>query len=228
MSIWGSKSVQVFSGVQDAMTQWWYGHNAVGFFLTAGFLGMMYYFVPKQAGRPVYSYKLSIIHFWALIFLYIWAAPMPPAPCFSRARYSALRCSRVSILTGRCWPSAFTASQSSNGITAPTMVAVTAWVLILYCLTQSHWLPEGPLVQTAFAYLGVQVILSYFISGWVKILNPAWRSGAALRDVLAFLPIPWQKTCAPLPPIPAPCGPHRGPSSGSRFCSPSPCSTRRC
>jgi cytochrome c oxidase cbb3-type subunit 1 len=75
VSIWGSKSVQVFSGVQDAMVQWWYGHNAVGFFLTAGFLGMMYYFVPKQAGRPVYSYKLSIIHFWALIFLYIWAGP---------------------------------------------------------------------------------------------------------------------------------------------------------
>jgi cytochrome c oxidase cbb3-type subunit 1 len=75
VSFWGSKSVQVFSGVQDAMTQWWYGHNAVGFFLTAGFLGMMYYFVPKQANRPVYSYKLSIIHFWALIFLYIWAGP---------------------------------------------------------------------------------------------------------------------------------------------------------
>jgi cytochrome c oxidase cbb3-type subunit 1 len=75
VSLWGSKSVQVFSGVQDAMTQWWYGHNAVGFFLTAGFLGMMYYFVPKQAERPVYSYKLSIIHFWALIFLYIWAGP---------------------------------------------------------------------------------------------------------------------------------------------------------
>ena len=75
VSFWGSKSVQLFSGVQDAMTQWWYGHNAVGFFLTAGFLGMMYYFVPKQAGRPVYSYKLSIIHFWALIFLYIWAGP---------------------------------------------------------------------------------------------------------------------------------------------------------
>jgi len=75
VSFWGSKSVQVFSGVQDAMTQWWYGHNAVGFFLTAGFLGMMYYFVPKQAERPVYSYKLSIIHFWSLIFLYIWAGP---------------------------------------------------------------------------------------------------------------------------------------------------------
>ncbi len=75
VSLLGSKSVQVFSGVQDAMTQWWYGHNAVGFFLTAGFLGMMYYFVPKQAERPVYSYKLSIIHFWALIFLYIWAGP---------------------------------------------------------------------------------------------------------------------------------------------------------
>jgi cytochrome c oxidase cbb3-type subunit 1 len=75
VSIWGSKSVQLFGGVQDAMTQWWYGHNAVGFFLTAGFLGMMYYYVPKQANRPVYSYKLSIVHFWALIFLYIWAGP---------------------------------------------------------------------------------------------------------------------------------------------------------
>ena len=75
VSIFGSKSVQVFSGVQDAMTQWWYGHNAVGFFLTAGFLGMMYYFIPKQAERPVFSYKLSIIHFWALIFIYIWAGP---------------------------------------------------------------------------------------------------------------------------------------------------------
>jgi hypothetical protein len=63
-----TKSYSLFSGVQDAMTQWWYGHNAVGFFLTAAFLGMMYYFVPKQAGRPVYSYRLSIIHFWALIF----------------------------------------------------------------------------------------------------------------------------------------------------------------
>ena len=75
VSIWGSKSVQLFSGVQDAMTQWWYGHNAVGFFLTSGFLGMMYYFVPKQAKRPIYSYKLSIVHFWALTFLYIWAGP---------------------------------------------------------------------------------------------------------------------------------------------------------
>ncbi len=74
-SFLGSKSFSLFSGVQDAMTQWWYGHNAVGFFLTAGFLGMMYYFVPKQANRPVYSYKLSIVHFWALIFLYIWAGP---------------------------------------------------------------------------------------------------------------------------------------------------------
>ncbi len=75
VSVFGSKSVQLFAGVQDAMIQWWYGHNAVGFFLTAGFLGMMYYFVPKQANRPIYSYKLSIIHFWALIFLYIWAGP---------------------------------------------------------------------------------------------------------------------------------------------------------
>ncbi len=75
VSIFGSAQVQLFSGVQDAMIQWWYGHNAVGFFLTAGFLGMMYYFVPKQAERPIYSYKLSIIHFWALIFLYIWAGP---------------------------------------------------------------------------------------------------------------------------------------------------------
>ena len=74
-SFLGSKSYSLFSGVQDALTQWWYGHNAVGFFLTAGFLGMMYYFVPKQAERPVYSYRLSIIHFWSLIFMYIWAGP---------------------------------------------------------------------------------------------------------------------------------------------------------
>ena len=75
VSLLGSKSYSAFAGVQDALTQWWYGHNAVGFFLTAGFLGMMYYFVPKQAERPVYSYRLSIIHFWSLIFLYIWAGP---------------------------------------------------------------------------------------------------------------------------------------------------------
>jgi cytochrome c oxidase cbb3-type subunit 1 len=73
MTSW--KSYSAYAGVQDAMVQWWYGHNAVGFFLTAGFLGMMYYFVPKQAGRPVYSYRLSIVHFWALIFTYIWAGP---------------------------------------------------------------------------------------------------------------------------------------------------------
>ena len=75
VSFAGSKSYSAFAGVQDALTQWWYGHNAVGFFLTAGFLGMMYYFVPKQANRPVYSYRLSIVHFWSLIFLYIWAGP---------------------------------------------------------------------------------------------------------------------------------------------------------
>ena len=72
-SMW--KSYSAYAGVQDAMVQWWYGHNAVGFFLTAGFLGMMYYFVPKQAERPVYSYRLSIVHFWALIFTYMWAGP---------------------------------------------------------------------------------------------------------------------------------------------------------
>ena len=75
VSFLGSKSYSAFAGVQDALTQWWYGHNAVGFFLTAGFLGMMYYFIPKQANRPVYSYRLSIVHFWSLIFLYIWAGP---------------------------------------------------------------------------------------------------------------------------------------------------------
>ena len=75
VSFLGSKSYSLFSGVQDALVQWWYGHNAVGFFLTAGFLGMMYYFVPKRAGRPVYSYRLSIVHFWSIIFLYIWAGP---------------------------------------------------------------------------------------------------------------------------------------------------------
>ena len=75
VSWFGSHSISLAGGVQGALIEWWYGHNAVGFFLTAGFLGMMYYFVPKQANRPVYSYRLSIIHFWALIFLYIWAGP---------------------------------------------------------------------------------------------------------------------------------------------------------
>jgi cytochrome c oxidase cbb3-type subunit 1 len=75
VSFTGTKSYSAFAGVQDALTQWWYGHNAVGFFLTAGFLGMMYYFIPKAANRPVYSYRLSIVHFWSLIFLYIWAGP---------------------------------------------------------------------------------------------------------------------------------------------------------
>jgi len=75
VSLFSPKSYIVWSGVQDAMVQWWYGHNAVGFFLTAGFLGIMYYFIPKRADRPVYSYRLSIIHFWSLIFLYIWAGP---------------------------------------------------------------------------------------------------------------------------------------------------------
>jgi len=75
VSLLGSKSYSAFSGVQDALTQWWYGHNAVAFFLTVPFLAMMYYFVPKQADRPIYSYRLSIVHFWSLIFLYIWAGP---------------------------------------------------------------------------------------------------------------------------------------------------------
>ncbi|NHZ80877.1 cytochrome-c oxidase, cbb3-type subunit I [Massilia sp. CCM 8695] len=72
-SFW--KSYSAYAGVQDAMIQWWYGHNAVGFILTAGYLGMVYYFIPKQAERPVYSYRLSIVHFWALIFTYMWAGP---------------------------------------------------------------------------------------------------------------------------------------------------------
>lgn len=70
-----TKSYSIYSGTIDAMVQWWYGHNAVGFFLTAGFLGIMYYFVPKQAERPVYSYRLSVVHFWALIAIYVWAGP---------------------------------------------------------------------------------------------------------------------------------------------------------
>ena len=70
-----TKSYGIYTGAVDAMVQWWYGHNAVGFFLTAGFLGMMYYFVPKQAGRPIYSYRLSVVHFWALISTYMWAGP---------------------------------------------------------------------------------------------------------------------------------------------------------
>lgn len=73
VSMW--KSYYVYAGVQDALVQWWYGHNAVAFFLTTPYLGMMYYFLPKMANRPVYSYKLSILHFWSLIFIYIWAGP---------------------------------------------------------------------------------------------------------------------------------------------------------
>ena len=69
------KSYSVYAGVQDALVQWWYGHNAVAFFLTTPFLGIMYYFIPKAANRPVYSYKLSIVHFWGLVFIYIWAGP---------------------------------------------------------------------------------------------------------------------------------------------------------
>ena len=75
VSFLGSRSYSAFAGVQDALVQWWYGHNAVAFFLTVPFLAMMYYFVPKQAERPIYSYRLSILHFWSLIFLYIWAGP---------------------------------------------------------------------------------------------------------------------------------------------------------
>ena len=75
VSLLDTKSYSAAAGVQSAMIQWWYGHNAVGFFLTAGFLGMMYYFIPKRANRPVYSYRLSILHFWSLIFIYIWAGP---------------------------------------------------------------------------------------------------------------------------------------------------------
>ncbi len=75
VDFFGSRSYSLMAGVQNALTQWWYGHNAVGFFLTAGFLGIMYYFIPKRVQRPVYSYRLSIIHFWSLIFIYIWAGP---------------------------------------------------------------------------------------------------------------------------------------------------------
>ena len=70
-----TKSYSFYPGAIDAMVQWWYGHNAVGFFLTAGFLGIMYYFIPKQVGRPIYSYRLSVVHFWALISTYMWAGP---------------------------------------------------------------------------------------------------------------------------------------------------------
>ncbi|MEQ9044051.1 MAG: cbb3-type cytochrome c oxidase subunit I, partial [Sneathiellaceae bacterium] len=77
VSFLGAKSYSAFAGVQDALTQWWYGHNAVGFSLTAGFLGMMSSLIPKRAGRPIYSYRLSIVHFWSLLVLYIWAGPHP-------------------------------------------------------------------------------------------------------------------------------------------------------
>ncbi|MEQ8556949.1 MAG: cytochrome-c oxidase, cbb3-type subunit I [Henriciella sp.] len=75
VAIGSAKSYALFAGVQDALTQWWYGHNAVGFFLTTGFLAIMYYYIPKRVERPVYSYRLSIVHFWSLIFIYIWAGP---------------------------------------------------------------------------------------------------------------------------------------------------------
>ncbi len=75
VSMYAAKGYVAYAGVQNALIQWWYGHNAVGFFLTAAFLGMMHYFIPKAAGRPVYSYRLSIVHFWSLIFMYIWAGP---------------------------------------------------------------------------------------------------------------------------------------------------------
>ena len=77
--VFGLKSYSIYGGAKDALVQWWYGHNAVAFFLTTPVLGIMYYFLPKAADRPVYSYRLSIIHFWALIFVYIWAGPAPPA-----------------------------------------------------------------------------------------------------------------------------------------------------
>jgi cytochrome c oxidase cbb3-type subunit 1 len=89
VSFWPMKSYSAYAGVQDAMVQWWYGHNAVGFFLTAGFLGIMYYFIPKQAGRPIYSYRLSVVHFWALIFTYMWAGP-PSPPLHGAARLDAI------------------------------------------------------------------------------------------------------------------------------------------
>ena len=95
-SFW--KSYSAYAGVQDAMVQWWYGHNAVGFFLTAGFLGMMYYYIPKQAERPVYSYRLSIVHFWALIFTYMWAGP----PAWARSSTSSRGSRRSGRTRRRC------------------------------------------------------------------------------------------------------------------------------
>ena len=79
LPVFAFKSYSLYAGVQDAFMQWWYGHNAVAFFLTTPFLGLMYYFLPKAAERPVFSYRLSILHFWSLVFIYIWAGPAPPA-----------------------------------------------------------------------------------------------------------------------------------------------------
>ena len=94
VSLW--KSYSLYAGVQDAMVQWWYGHNAVGFFLTAGFLGIMYYFVPKQASRPIYSYRLSVVHFWSLVFTYMWAGP-------HHLHYTALRIGRTTRQSTLLW-----------------------------------------------------------------------------------------------------------------------------
>lgn len=86
------KSYYLYAGVQDALVQWWYGHNAVAFFLTTPYLGMMYYFLPKMANRPIYSYKLSILHFWSLIFIYIWAGPPPLAILFPSRMGAIIGC----------------------------------------------------------------------------------------------------------------------------------------
>ena len=102
LSFAGWKSYSAYAGVKDALVQWWYGHNAVAFFLTTPVLGLMYYFMPKAADRPVFSYKLSIIHFWSLIFVYIWAGPHHLLYSNSRLgtsfRYYVLYCSYCSIL----------------------------------------------------------------------------------------------------------------------------------
>ena len=93
------KSYPVYAGVQDALVQWWYGHNAVAFFLTTSYLGLMYYFLPKAANRPIYSYRLSIVHFWSLIFIYIWASTVTVAPMPARI----ICCTRPSRTGHNLW-----------------------------------------------------------------------------------------------------------------------------
>ncbi len=156
------KSYPVYCGATDAMVQWWYGHNAVGFFLTTGFLGMMYYFVPKQVGRPVYSYRLSIVHFWALITLYIWAGA-------HHLHYTALP----------DWV-------QSLGMAMSLILLAPSWVAMITFGSLSHMIPKIygraqmhsiPLINLHFWLATIGTVL-YIASMWVNGITQGlmWRA----------------------------------------------------